>query len=941
MKLRRRSEPARHSREPRLSHRWPRRALLLVVWIAVPALLLCVVELGLRAANVGHSTRPFLEKRHDGATLYALNKNYYYQFLRAHGRESYDTPPEVVIPEATNPKCYRIFVLGGSAAYGWPFPEFGIANLLEAMLRTTYPNARFEVHNLAFHAMNSHVMRHLAKASAKLHPDVYVVYLGNNEMAGPLGLTSVLGPRRLPEPILAATIRAHIVLFNTRLVQVLRFQAQEWWSESATAIRWGETAPAYGSDDARLKRIYEHFRHNLDSICQTAQHADAKVILCTVGRNLRDWSPRCSMHSAGLGGAEEQRWETFYQQGRKHENQHDYLKALQSYEEAAFIDDAFAELQFRLGRCYWATHEFSKARDCFVRAGDLDVTFAAADSPINGAITQTAADWLASGVFLADAAQHLAQQSAHGCPGNEAFYDQVHLTFEGNYRIASSIFEQVVAALPDSIRDGREAAPTPPSLHACEALLAFSPGQRLRQTTEAIGIMRNFCQVDHLEALLAKLESDIGANAGQAIADGCRRALQLDAHNAAVRRRYVHALTELGDLDEAVRQGRILVERQPYLWHNQLALARAAQAAGKSEQALGQFRTMLMLYPEAAETHYEWGNLLRGAKRHEDAAAAYHRASCMKPNNVAMKCAAGKLLAESGDFEAACSAYREAIAIDPKNPWPYDQFHLCLTECADTETAIAQWRRAVRDHPDATQPAFFLGRALHEAGNLTSAVDAYHKALEFDGPNAQILRYAAEALTDKADFDAAIQTYIKAIDLLPNDVALHAGLGAALAANGNTDAAIQACQKAIAIDPEDWRAYNELDHLFADQDDLERRIQLWRNTTEQHPQAVRPLFHLGLALRHAEHTDQAIDSFTKALALDDANLEVRSHLACLLAEKGDLEHALEMARQVAARDPSLATMVADAMRDAASRFTAQGDSEKAAAANRAAMALTP
>jgi len=909
--------------------------------MAAPALLLGLVELGLRAAGFGHSTRPFWEKRHDGAKLYALNNNYYYQFLRAPGQESYDTPPETVIPAPKDPKDYRIFVLGGSAAYGWPFPDFSIAHLLEAMLRSKYPNAHFEVHNLAFHAMNSHVMRHLAKASVELRPDLYVVYLGNNEMAGPLGLMSVLGSRHLPEPILTASIRAHIVLSNSRFVQVFRFQAQEWWSESVTGMRWGETAPVYGLDDTRLKRVYEHFRHNLEGICETAQDAGAKVVLCTVGRNLRDWSPRCSMHRADLSGVEEQRWEALYQEGRKQEDAQDYLKALQLYEAAASIDEAFAELQFRLGRCYWATHDFGKARDCFVRAGDLDVTFAAADSPVNRAITQTAADWLGSGVFLADALQHLAQQSGHGCPGNESFYDQVHLTFEGNYLIASSVFDQIVVALPDSIRSNLDGEPTAPSLHACEALMAFSPGQRLRQTTAAIGILRTFCEVDHLEALRAQLEAEVGADAMQSISDGCRRAMELAPDNGGVRRRYVDTLTELGDVDEAVRQGQTLVDQQPYLWHNQLALARAFQAAGKNGQALDQFRSMLTLYPEAAETHYEWGNLLRGAKRLKDAVAAYHRASSMKPDNVAVKCAAGEVLGELGDLEAAFSAYREAIAIEPENPWVYDQFDRCLMDRADGETCIAEWRRAVHDHPGVSQPCFFLGRALHAAGDFTSAIGAYHKALEFDCANSQILRYTAEALTDKGDFEAAAQTYLKAIDLVPHDVALHAGLGAALAGKGNLDAAMQAWQEAIAIDPEHWRAYNELDSLFTDQHDAEGRIALWRNTTKQYPQAVRPLFHLGLALRDAGHTEQAIESLSKALALDDANPEVRSHLACLLADKGDLERALEMAREVIARDPSFAKMVADAMRHAASRFTAEGESDKAAAANRAAIALTP
>ena len=54
--------------------------------------------------------------------------------------------------------AFRIFVLGESAAMGDPEPAFGPARYLEMLLRDKYPDADFEIENVAFTAINSHVI---------------------------------------------------------------------------------------------------------------------------------------------------------------------------------------------------------------------------------------------------------------------------------------------------------------------------------------------------------------------------------------------------------------------------------------------------------------------------------------------------------------------------------------------------------------------------------------------------------------------------------------------------------------------------------------------------------------------------------------------------------------------------------------------------------------
>ena len=82
---------------------------------------------------------------------------------------------------------------------------------------------------------------------------------------------------------------------------------------------------------------------------------------------------------------------------------------MQKYEAAARIDDRFAELQFRLGRCLAAEGRSAEARERFVLARDLDALRFRADSRINAIIREVAAEQEAAGVRVVDAEQALAK----------------------------------------------------------------------------------------------------------------------------------------------------------------------------------------------------------------------------------------------------------------------------------------------------------------------------------------------------------------------------------------------------------------------------------------------------------------------------------------------------------------------------------------------------
>ena len=79
-----------------------------------------------------------------------------------------------------------------------------------------------------------------------------------------------------------------------------------------------------------------------------------------------------------------------------------HSEALDRYLSAAAIDDRYAELQYRIGRVYWALGEFTEAQERFALARDLDTLRFRADSRINE-IIRSVAKAAGPGVELIDA----------------------------------------------------------------------------------------------------------------------------------------------------------------------------------------------------------------------------------------------------------------------------------------------------------------------------------------------------------------------------------------------------------------------------------------------------------------------------------------------------------------------------------------------------------
>jgi len=238
---------------------WTLRLLLV---LASPLVFLGLVELGARAARVGYPASFLLDS--------VTNEKFGWRFFP---RRIARTPVPFVVQGQR-----RVFVLGESAAMGFPDPAFGLAPHLQAAL-----GSEWRVFNAAMTAINSHVIREIARECARQKPQVFVVYMGNNEVVGPFGAGTIFG-KMSGLPVIRAQMwltRWHAGQWLLRPPEV----AGEWRGLEFFKDRLVRAA------DPRLETIYQHFAANLRDIVRAGKGAGARVLVAPVAVNVEDCPP--------------------------------------------------------------------------------------------------------------------------------------------------------------------------------------------------------------------------------------------------------------------------------------------------------------------------------------------------------------------------------------------------------------------------------------------------------------------------------------------------------------------------------------------------------------------------------------------------------------------------------------------------------------------------
>ncbi len=684
-----------------------------------PALAFGCLELVLRVAGYGYPTAFFLDgSKVEGAAVWVDNPAF---GRRMFPRSLHDIPQPVpfALPKVKAEGTYRVFVLGESAAQGFPDPATSFARVLEVMLRAAYPERRFEVVNTAMVAINSHVALPIARECAEHQPDLLVVHLGNNEVVGPFGAAGVLGPFA-PN---AGLVRANLAIKTARSGQLLDRVLRGLGRGQPSPTVWDGMAMFVNSrvrdDDGRLPPIYAHFRQNLDDVCRAAESAGAPVVLCTIPVNLKDCAPFGSLHAPGLDGERLQEWERLYQDGQRLQAGKKYAEAVRRYEQAGRIDDSFADLAYRLGACFAALGENEQARRQYLRARDLDVYRFRSDATINDTVRAVAAAHEAAGARLADAERSFAEGSPGGLPGEDLFLEHVHMTFRGSYLLARTVFEALTRSPPPGLGPpvGR---PAPLSESDCAERLAYTEWSELEFGTKMYDQLLQgppfTFQADHKERCrrweerLVALRSALHSGGMKKAIAGYRKAVQRDGRDWMLRLNFGQLLTEAGQWEQAKEQYEALLDCLHHSVTGHCKLGTVKLKLDLPRAAETEFREALRLQADSLEANLGLAEALEGQGKTQEAQALFEGQVRTHPKSAAALDALGRYLYRAGKLEEARGRFTEALEREPNRASIHVDLGMTALKQDRLDEAVKHFEEALRLQPDWPEVSDFLAQ---------------------------------------------------------------------------------------------------------------------------------------------------------------------------------------------------------------------------------------
>jgi len=750
---------------------WP------ITVVGIPILFLGIAETALRFLEFGDPTEFTIESTVDGASVRRENEDFTRQFFPGVVARK---PLAISFPLEKSDKTYRIFVLGGSAAQGDPQPSFGFGRILERMLEHDYPSVDFEVINTAVTAVNSHVVRVIAREVAGFHGDLFIFYLGNNEVVGPYGAGTVFAPISSSLHF----IRLSIFMRSSRIGQNLARALALLQPEGEREQKWTGMEMFLDRqvrrDVPEMASVYSHFRANLEDSLDAVRGAGGKSIISTVASNLADSPPFASQHRESFAEPDATRWDEYFQHGSKALEAGSYENAIANFLAADALDNSYADLQFLLGRCYSAIGDHSEAQRRFRLARDLDTLRFRADHRINEIIRDVAADRTAEGIYFVDAERKFEAISPNGIPGNDLFYEHVHLNFEGNYSLAKFIYQQVQKILPAEFSGDPGFIDAVLPVEEFKRNLAFTGfdrhrvskevlrrlekppfsnqldhDQRMKEARETEETLSRFATPDAFGGSVRKYEAALQMhptdlwlhyNFGEILysardfqrAEGHFRVFLLSLpHHRVARERLLASLIHLGKLEDAVRECRQALRAIPDLHAARYSLATALSKMGETEEAIAVYRELLQLDPERAPDIYnELGHLSVARSQYDSAIEAFRKAIHAARNagqggrtdldhnlGVSLK-RAGKTREAADVFSRVISAYREQIADNPDSASLHFSLGSAYVELGEFEEAAGSFRLAVEADPGNAQAHLNLARSLEARGQLNEALDA-------------------------------------------------------------------------------------------------------------------------------------------------------------------------------------------------------------------------
>jgi serine/threonine protein kinase/Flp pilus assembly protein TadD len=336
-----------------------------------------------------------------------------------------------------------------------------------------------------------------------------------------------------------------------------------------------------------------------------------------------------------------------------------------------------------------------------------------------------------------------------------------------------------------------------------------------------------------------------------------------------------NVLHDAGRTDEAIAEYReaLRLKKGYGLAHN--GLGNALKAKGRTDEAIAEFQEALRLQPDNAAAHFNLAGALYDRRQFDEAIEQCRETIRLKKHLAEAHNTLGNALREKGRLGEAVAAYQEAIRIKKDHALAHYNMGIALATEGRLDDAITELGEAIQLKKDFADAHYNLGQAFQYKGRVDEAIAEYRETLRINKDFALAHNNYGMALMEKGRLDDAIAEYHETLRLKKDFAGGHNNLGNALKAKGRLEEAIAEYREAIRLKQDLAEAHYNLGNALYDREQFNEAIAELSEAVRLKP----GLTVAAQSLRQAEQMVQLADRFPRVVEGKDRPKDAAERLA--------------------------------------------------------------
>jgi tetratricopeptide (TPR) repeat protein len=632
-------------------------------------------------------------------------------------------------PREKGSNSYRIFCMGGSTTYGRPYDyRTSFCGWLEAFLNAAEPVRDWQVINAGGISYASYRVTALMEELANYQPDLFIIYSGHNEFLEERTYQDIIKLPGLLTETSALLANSRIYTLIKNVVTEFNPPPYELKEEVDERLAHSVGPQDYHRNDKLRAEIVTHYRINIRRMKEVADAAGSRIIFTTPARNLRDQRPFKSEHDTSLSKDQLAQWQLMYKQGKDLLSLNSPQKALKRFDQAASLDDRYAELHYLRGKALFAMERYTEARSSFERAADEDIAPLRILTEVQTILTEVVSGLKVPLInFDQLLKDHNLNSEGHNITGREWFLDHVHPTIEGHRELALAIYQQLlsddivkpkvdldarhIAQISDSIGGLITPERERTALHNLAQVLGWA-GQLEEAHSILLRLLEHYGEDDAVLIMLGRSSERLG-NTQESISF-YERAVALNPASNEARVYLARKLREQGRIQEAIVHFTASVKIAPTFKYSLYSLAELLTEKGETGQSINVYRQLLAQFPKDELATIKLGILLLYEGGLTEAEKLFTDL-CDEKITISDACMGLAQISErKGDLQEAARWYNKAIEHGQGNAKIHNSLAIVLRNLGQLDQAISHFRKAVQIKPEYKEAQQNLATALRE-----------------------------------------------------------------------------------------------------------------------------------------------------------------------------------------------------------------------------------